>query len=200
MGNNPFTTCQWLHGSTTTAHPDFHAWNGSHRRQGVCLPSSIIHKGRETAHLVTTSIQHSKAKNTTLGIWYCVLPQYQNVGPFPQHLADIHMMWFTPLCLTTILNNVCNVSTPCYQGMSHSYVEYCYQIKLNCLLSYILPGMKFTPLPKIAIQIAVASFTYPIVILGVGISSPVTEASHHVNFLILNCHMQGCPLMRESKH
>jgi len=81
--------------------------------------------------------------------------------------------------------------------MSHSYVEYCYQIKLNYLLSYILLGMI---LPKITIQIAVASFTYPTVTLGVGISSLVTEASHHINLPLPSCMMQGCLLMRESKH
>ena len=61
--------------------------------------------------------------------------------------------------------------------------------------------MKFTPLPKTAIQIAVASFTYPIPISGgVGISSLVTEVSHHINIALLSCLMQGCVLMRESKH
>ena len=84
--------------------------------------------------------------------------------------------------------------------MSHSYVEYCYQIKLNCLLSYILPGMKFTLLPKIAIQIAVASLNYLIAIFGVGISSILTEVSHNVKTAYASCHTQGSILMRESKN
>ena len=185
----------------TTAHPDFHAWNGSHKRQEVCLPSSITHRGRETAHSVPTSMQHSKVKNTTLDI---MLSHYRNVRPLPLtstwYSHDVYSLHFARQQSSTSKNNVCNVSTPCYQGMSHSYVEYCYQIRLNCLLSYILPRMKFILLPKIAIQIAVASFTYPINIFGVEISSHVTEASHHINTPPHSCLMQGCPLMRESKH
>jgi len=80
---------------------------------------------------------------------------YQTVGPLsPMSSWYSHeVIHFTLLCNKSLTNlkNVSNVSTLCYQGMTHSYVEYCYQIKLNCLLSCILPGMKFTPLPKIAV-------------------------------------------------
>jgi len=157
---------------------------GGEKRHTQCLPACNIAKSKYY-------IRHN-----VISLPKCETPS-PNIYLIFTWCDSLHFAWQQS---STSKNNVCNVSTPCYQGMSHSYVEYCYQIKLNCLLSYILPGIKFTLLPKIAIQIAIASFTYPINIFGVEISSHVTEVSHHINIPLQSCLMQGCPLMRESKH
>jgi len=46
---------------------------------------------------------------------------------------------------------------------------------------------------------AAVSFTYPIIIFDVDISSLVTEVPHHVSMATLSCHMQGSPLMERNK-